>query len=228
MLDAPDLPYGALKIHIRTTRAADWSFIEAASISLNGDVMEIGGWGSVIFNGVYTNDKQGLGELPDTFGGYSFASVKSNKITHDFRIQFGKGDFLQIKSFKKLIGVFVHINEDHLKTSHGLMGSTETGDKVGRDGETVFSDNNMFGQEWQVLETEPRLFDSQREPQLPHAKCILPDPSFASSRRRLGETMTRKEAERACANLGTATKEACVYDVMQTGDLEIAGAWYGN
>ena len=86
LLDAPDLPYGALKIHIRTTRTADWSFIDAAAISLNGDVMEIGGWGSVIFNGVYTNDKQGQGELPDTFGGYPFVGVQSNKITHEFRI----------------------------------------------------------------------------------------------------------------------------------------------
>lgn len=108
------------------------------------------------------------------------------------------------------------------------MGSTKTGDNVGRDGETVFSDLNMFGQEWQVLETEPRFFDSQREPQLPHAKCILPNPKVASSRRRLGETMAREEAEKVCVNLDATTKASCVYDVMQTGDLDIAGAWYGN
>ena len=39
-----------------------------------------------------------------------------------------------------------------------MMGRFETGEMIGRDGSTVFEDANAFGQEWQVLDTEPKLF----------------------------------------------------------------------
>ena len=51
-----------------------------------------------------------------------------------------------------------------------------------------------------------------------------------SLRRRLGENYVPKEtAEAACAKvfdsaIGTPQYEACVYDVMATGDLEMARA----
>ena len=46
--------------------------------------------------------------------------------------------------------------------------------------------------------------------------------------RRLGEAkITQEEAETACAHLGnkdSAEKAACVFDVLATGDLDIAQA----
>ena len=52
--------------------------------------------------------------------------------------------------------------------SLGMMGSFEIGEMLARDGETVLDDPNAFGHEWQVLDTEPQLFqDKNRFPQFP-------------------------------------------------------------
>lgn len=222
LLDVPSLQYGALKVHIRTTHVADWAYIESAAVSLNDEVVEIGGWGSLIFNGVsYENDMES--KLPSTFGGYPFRVVRSDKQVHEFQIQFGAEEHITIKSFKKFVGVFTHVDEDRFVSSRGLMGSI-TGSMLGRDGSTVFDNVNEFGQEWQVLASEPNLFDTQREPQSPQAQCVLPSPQVSESRRRLGERTVRAEAEEACGRWGM-NKAACIYDVMKTGDLDLADAW---
>jgi hypothetical protein len=43
------------------------------------------------------------------------------------------------------------------------------------DGKTVRDDLNAYGQEWQVLSTEPTLFQTARFPQHPRV-CTLPPP----------------------------------------------------
>ena len=94
-----------------------------------------------------------------------------------------------------------------------------TGAMHGRNG-TVISDPNEFGNEWQVLDTEPMLFQTVRAPQYP-AKCIMP--SATKTSRRLGESIAEKVAMKACEHWGDQ-KDQCVYDVMALGDLEIAEA----
>ena len=51
----------------------------------------------------------------------------------------------------------------------------------------------------------------------------MPDTTTTVTRRRLGSTIAAKAAEEACAHWGD-NKDTCVYDVMATGDLEIAQA----
>jgi hypothetical protein len=96
---------------------------------------------------------------------------------------------------------------------------------LARDGNTVLDDPNAFGQEWQVLDTEPSLFQTLRLPQHP-MECTLPPPVEASQlRRRLLETSSVNEldAEKACAQWGEGEgKDDCVFDVLTTGDLEMA------
>jgi hypothetical protein len=93
---------------------------------------------------------------------------------------------------------------------------------LARNGKTVIADPNVFGQEWQVLDREPMLFQTVRFPQHPQA-CTLPTPKQTSTlRRRLSEsTVDDLAAEEACAQWGEG-KEACIYDVLATGDLGMA------
>jgi hypothetical protein len=103
-----------------------------------------------------------------------------------------------------------------------MMGALERGVMLARDGNTVLADHNTFGQEWQVLDTEPKLFDTSRLPQHPQA-CTMPLPAQTSLlRRRLSESKGAElAAEKACAHWGEG-KDDCVFDVLTTGDLEMA------
>jgi hypothetical protein len=80
----------------------------------------------------------------------------------------------------------------------------------------------LFGQEWQVLESEPTLFQNLRLPQHP-MECTLPPPMKASQLRRrlLESSVDELTAEKDCARWGEG-KNDCVFDVLTTGDLEMA------
>jgi hypothetical protein len=84
-----------------------------------------------------------------------------------------------------------------------------------------------FGQEWQVLPTGPKLFLEPEGPQLPEQTCILPSELHAEEkRRRLGAALvTETMAELACAKVPVAERDACVFDVLTTDDVEMAGAY---
>merc|ERR1712150_165709 len=123
-----------------------------------------------------------------------------------------------------IVGVIVDLPKDKLMDAVGLMGSVKTGEKLGRDGVTVFEDMNDFGQEWQVGASDPILFESTRAPQHPQ-KCNLPDLT-KETKRRLGETVAEEAAKIACKHLEDRASlfSFCVQDVMATGDLDLAQA----
>merc|ERR1711957_468764 len=106
-----------------------------------------------------------------------------------------------------------------------MGGSFKDSQWMARDGNTVFSDANEFGQEWQVLPNEPTLFHNAGDgPQAPSKGQI---PSKTTLRRRLVKSeVTIKDAEKACAGIfNVADFDLCVFDVMASGDKEIAGAY---
>ena len=75
-----------------------------------------------------------------------------------------------------------------------------------------------------VLESEKSLFNvKDRHPQHP-ALCMMPDASSSSTTRRLGASIAKRAAEEACAHLHEDHQDSCVYDVMATGDIEMAQA----
>jgi hypothetical protein len=81
-----------------------------------------------------------------------------------------------------------------------LMGDFRLGDMIARDGKTVIYDANTFGQEWQVLDTEPSSsirFVSSASQQV----CTLPPPISKPVRRRLGVVLDRS----ACCGKGLRT-----------------------
>jgi hypothetical protein len=104
------------------------------------------------------------------------------------------------------------------------MGHSRTGDMNARDGETVIDDANAFGQEWQVLDTEPSLFHTVRLRQCPQQVYTLAPPMEASHVRRrfLEPSSSVKEfdAEKACAHWGKG-KDDGFFGVLTTGDLDM-------
>jgi hypothetical protein len=131
---------------------------------------------------------------------------------------------IKVKTYKDFVSVLIdQAQSKHFGDSVGLMGDFRKGHMIARDGKTILDDPNAFGQEWQVLDTEPTLFQTLRLPQHP-MECTMPPPMEASQvRRRLLESSPVAElaAEEACAHWSEG-KDDCVFDVLTTGDLEMA------
>lgn len=163
-------------------------------------------------------------ELPESIAGfpihYQANSVSYSEATeYIFDIHLNDSEYLRIRSFKNLMYVTLAPGVYHdLSDSVGLMGSWETGQMIGRDGVTELSEEWVFAPEWQVRDTEKLLFSSIRAPQYP-TQCVMPSPQQG---RRL---MDLEDAEAACEHWGSAKKQ-CVFDVVATGDMEVAKAGY--
>jgi hypothetical protein len=199
----------------------DYSYIESAAVQIGGEhIMEVSSWGDYFLNGV-----QGA-ELPALLGGtYLVTHMQKSEKEHRFTLKLDQeidGEELVFNVFKDMVSIkFDGVDEASVSTSRGLLGTYGEGVLLGRNG-TVFSmeDPASFAEDWQVLPGEPKLFqDSARFPQAP-AKCTRPDPAAKAARRRLGETVRKEAAIAACAHW--EHKDACVYDVMATGDLDLA------
>jgi hypothetical protein len=87
-------------------------------------------------------------------------------------------------------------------------------------------DFEEFGDEWQVLPNEPKLFHEMAHPQFPEI-CVKPEDPRGERKRRLGESnISLEAAEKACAPLkDPLTIKDCVYDVLATQDLDMVGAF---
>jgi hypothetical protein len=194
------------------------SYISSASLRIGTDVLEVASKGVYNLNGV-------LGAaMPNEISGFPIAHSQPNKSQHLFEVNLGDGEFIKIKTYKDFVSVMVDgAQSKDFGDSVGLMGALEKGVMLARDGNTVLADHNAFGLEWQVLDTEPKIFEKVRFPQHPQA-CTMPPPAQTSSlrRRRLSESKGAEfAAEKACAHWGEG-KDDCVFDVLTTGDLEMA------
>ena len=203
-----------------------WSFIETAVLRIGEDTLEVTG-GKV--PKYYINGVEGDVEARH----FEFSSLglkvlvkKATSKQLKIRVDLLNGDALGFEVF----GNFVRVNAKEVDPkwekfagSTGLMGAYPTGVAIGRDGETVFEDMNEFGQEWQVLAEEPKLFRTVSGPQHPN-KCDMP--LVSALNRRLAESnVTEEQAEIVCAHVHVADRKACITDVMFTSNLEMAGAY---
>jgi hypothetical protein len=206
-----------LDVHIRTKIRRDFSYISSAVLRMGKDVLEVGSKGVYFLNGVAGAD------LPSEFSGFAFSHTQPLDQQHVFEVHLGGQERIKLKTYKDFVSVLVEQgNFKHLGGSIGLMGDFDNGNMLARDGTTVLEDPIAFGQEWQVLDTEPTLFQSLRFPQHPF-ECTFPSPDVTKKlRRRLSESSYLEEAaEVACAHWGE-DKDDCVYDVLATGDLGMA------
>jgi hypothetical protein len=213
-----------LSVHIRTEIVHTWSYIKNAAIRIGDDILEVQGGAEenrYWFNKVYQ------GELT-TIGGFAVQYSKASSKQRLFKIDLGDGEELKIGTYKEFVRVDFKEPKMYLyENTVGLLADFNSGKKLARDGFNVIEDYNDFGQEWQVLPDGPKLFHEVAGPQLPHQTCVLPSELHAEGkRRRLGEVaVTEIEAERACAKVPVRERDACVFDVLATDDLDMAGAF---
>jgi len=214
-----------LHLHVRTTIRYEYSYIENAALRIGDDVLEVVSFGQYALNNV---DQADLNDKEATLAGYPiYHTVKSSK-EHIFEVVTGSNENITISTFKDMVSVKINgARFEHFGQSVGIMGSV-AGDMLTRDGRVVnvTEDPSAFGQEWQVREDEPMLFRTARSPQAPKEQCKLPSAASKDHlRRRLAKKSTRDAAEVACAHVSSkSAKEACIFDVIATSDLDIAHA----
>jgi hypothetical protein len=208
-----------LDVHIRTKIRGDMSYISSAVLRIGADVLEVQSQGVYYLNGAAN------AELPSKFSGFEFLHTQPTDKQHVFEVHLGGRERIKLKTYKDFVSVVIEQGlSKHFGKSVGLMGDFGMGHMIARDGKTVVDDANAFGQEWQVLDTEPTLFQTVRFPQHPQ-KCTMPTPKTTDMlRRRLlgASSVDELAAEKACEHWGEQGKDDCVFDVLTTGDLEMA------
>jgi len=233
LIKNPEFENGqGMDIHVRSSRMGIWSYISSAAIRIGDDVLEIvGGRSEKKFwiNGVL-GENNNIGsasngtKLTSTLSGYPIIFKQLSKKKREFVVELGKGDKVVFTTWNAFVGIHIRkANAEHFQKSVGLMGSFPEGLKLARDNTSVIDDLDVFGQEWQVLASEPKLFRNIEGPQHPIG-CEIP--THSEMRRRLGESaVTIQEAKKACANMNTDVMDLCVFDIMATGDESIVGAY---
>jgi hypothetical protein len=208
-----------LDVHIRTKIRRHMSYIASAALRIGKDILEVESQGVYWLNGVLN------AVLPAEFSGFAFSHTQPTDKQHVFEVHLGGRERIKVKTYKDFVSVLIEKGQSkHFHDSAGLMGDFRMGHMIARNGKTVIDDVNAFGQEWQVLDTEPSLFHTVRLPQHPQQVCTLPPPMEASQlRRRLEESspISERAAEEACEHWGEG-KDDCVFDVLTTGDLDMA------
>jgi len=211
---------------IRTTIRDDWSYISSAAVKVGKDVLEIQSGGVHLLNGVEDANLK-----KSKFAGFQVQKHGGKKdngtVKARYVVNMKEQGILELKVYNDFVSVLVRkVQPEDFYDSVGLMGSFEDGKLLGRDQSTLFKDENEFGFEWQVRDTDTMLFHDARFPQFP-AKCTMPAvPS--SDHRRLNEVaggagmIPQAEAEKACEHLPEEDRDACIYDVLTTGDLDMA------
>jgi len=134
------------------------------------------------------------------------------------------GDSIRFLVYRQFLSVQVTGHSDDFASSTGLLGDYHTGAMVARDGVTVMESTNEYGAEWQVGADEPQLSQECCDPS---ASCVLPEealPSMTAHRLR-ASTALEKAAAKACAHKSPKDFEFCIFDILATGDVSMAGAW---
>jgi hypothetical protein len=216
-----------MNIHIRTATRTWWSYIESAVVQLGDNTLEVKadlGKSKYSING---GDETELATGDAFIGHFQVHFRRVNDHQTVTRIDLGNGDAIAIETFKDFVRVNIgNKSQTAFPGSKGLLGAFPNGAKIGRDGNTVFEDANEFGQEWQVLATEPSLFHTVEGAVQPPNKCVMPDDTKKSPKRRLGEVLiTTEAAEVACARVAEADRDACIFDVLATNDKDMAGSY---
>ena len=158
------------------------------------------------------------------FDEFTVEPVKTEGVAKIYTVVLTDLSTIKFKVIKNFISVAVSGHENDFAESWGLLGDYYTGDALGRDGR-LMDDFIEYGMEWQVNADEPKLFQENRAPQLPDARCIMPTET-SMSRRRLRNANNIEltaSAERVCST--KEDFESCMEDVLATGDIDLAGAW---
>jgi len=223
-------------------RGAAYSYISSAALQIGRTVLEVSSDdGRVLVDGSpYQQMSSNVGDNEDDyasiipFAGYTLK--RSTKGTQGritvFDLNLDNGKMITIRHNSKSKMLFVDV-KGYFEDSEGLLGAPAGKGKglLSRDKKRDMTGSwNSFGEEWQVLDTEPVLFQEKRTPQYPQG-CVYEASTFKKNkqlRRRLlvnssSDAVTfESDARKACAKSVGYMMQFCVDDVMATGDLELA------
>jgi hypothetical protein len=208
-----------LDIHVRTSEVNGTSYISAAVIQMGSDKLEVHDDGTFLYN------ENLNAPLPDHFDDSSLSYIVMDGWLPVWTIQSPRGGTIYIQIFNKMVDVKLSgfLNET-VSDSVGLLGNIDSGFLVDRKGEWMF-DMEEFGNEWQVRDTEPKLFNEIRHPQYPY-RCAMPLVEDVDRRLASIEHVPVQEAEDLCQDTGRYFHE-CVQDMRLTGNLD-TGKYYSH
>jgi hypothetical protein len=224
MMQNPTFGNGmGLDLHIRSSVKDFYSLISSAALRIGSDILEIDN------EEIYFNDRKvNEGELPSSIAGYVIESAVDLKGKALVEVKLGHHEEEKIVFRKKNGFMWVDIKSpsmQNFRDSTGLLGDYNSMRLKGRDGVTVFKNTTEFAEQWQVNDNDPKLFHTLRAPQYPE-KCIMPTVEETKYLRHLRNTISRKEAEKACAHWPVDGQESCIFDVMMTGDIGMADEFF--
>lgn len=218
-------------VYIRTTRVDNpvrkisYSYISEAAIKINSNVFEVSSDGDIMIDGKEVDNPEKY-VLPNSSRTLkkAFHGSKQGIVEYSFVIASGQTIKIRANTHTRMIYVDV---EGTFTTTEGLLGNDKG--LYSRDGSIGMVGNwNSYSEEWQVLDSEPLLFNERRDPQYP-AGCMYEDisnnHSHSKLRRRLlddAQDVTIEIATIACAKVSVEMKEFCIYDVIATGNLDLA------
>jgi len=225
LLESPSVAGGAgLSVQVRSSPYKEiFSYISEAAVQVGNAVLTIGAGGQHTINGV----PQVVGETASlvvdkahVFPVQSSATWKGRRV---YKIHLGDGpdgkEELIIREFKNWITVtFFHPSASNLGSSRGLLGHFPDGAMLGRDGKTIHTSYDAFGQDWQVPPGESLLGPG------PFSASCVPLQAQKRRLRRLEEaSIAREQAMTVCKHWGDQMED-CINDVQISGDLEMANA----
>lgn len=235
LLHNPNFENGlGMDIHIRSKRTRQWSYVSRAVLKIRDNTFEISAdkkrneyWinGVLGKEDILFEDNTMLSVNIANIAGYQIQYRSVNSQQKEYIIDLGQGEKVTFKTWKEMVRIdFEGCTAKNFASSVGLMGTFTHSYKVGRDNSTIIENLNQFGQEWQVLPDEPKLFQTLEGPQAP-SRCVIP--SKTELRRRLSESgITVEEAAKACASITDKQDfDLCVFDIMATGDIGTAGVY---
>jgi len=220
-----------MDIHTRTSKMRSWSYVSVAAVRVGEDILEVMGgakennfWINGVLGEEMISNNNDENTLIATISGYPIYFHQVNNKQRTFVIDLGEEEKIVIGTWNSFVRIqFENAKSEHFKGSVGLMGSFSEGIRLARDNITVLEDFNVFGQEWQVLQSERKLFHTIEGPQHP-TKCAIP--SSSEMRRILGESqITLLDAKKACVDVNKDVADLCVFDVMATNDEMAVGAY---
>ncbi|CAJ1939578.1 unnamed protein product [Cylindrotheca closterium] len=225
--DADFIEGKGLDIQIRTKVVRFWSYIKSVAIKIGDDILEIEGSPNADdAEAHYWINYEYQGDL-DTFAGFPVTQELPSVYKRHYIIKVNESTSIVVQLYKEFVRVKFNGDQSVFGNTIGLLGNYKTGQLLARDGSTVMDDFAEFGDEWQVLPSEPRLFHEVSEPQFPEL-CIKPEDPRGERKRRLAESSISIEAaEAACGSALTdpLTIKDCVYDILATQDLDMVGAF---
>jgi hypothetical protein len=240
-----------LSIHVRTTRmdnyrGAAYSLISAAAVQMGNTVLEVStdDGGSLLVDGSRQEFANGEDSFLSFAAGYTLE--RSTKGKHGlitvFDLNLRNEKKISIRCNTKSMMLFVDVT-GYFEDSEGLLGapvggSEGLGSRPNAAGHRfdMTGNWNSYGEEWQVLDTEPNLFQEKRFPQYPQGCVYESTAAFKDNKRMLrrrllldsvDEAALEIDARKACAPESVGEEETimsqfCFNDVMATGDLELA------